>query len=90
MVPRGPWIPQSGALPSQQEASRVTRQERREPRGGALTFKRLGLEVTHVIYFTYTPVPGTSHMALPGGRGTEECHLAGRLGRREEPDMQAH
>lgn len=88
-MPRGPWVPQCGALPSQQEASRVTWQGRREHRGDTLTFKRLGLEVTHVDS-TYTPVPGTSHMALPSVRGTEECHLAGRLGRREEPDIEAH
>lgn len=67
----------------------MTWQGRREHRGGALTFKCLGLEVTHVDS-TYTLVPGTSHMALPSDKGTEECHLAGRLGRREEPDIEAH
>lgn len=83
--PQGPQLPQSGALPSQQEASIETVAEHR---GGTLTLKCLDLEVTHVTS-TYTLVSGTTHKALANCRGAEKCHLPRRLGRREDPDMQA-
>lgn len=85
-MPQGSQLPQSGASPSQQEASRVTMAEHR---GATLPLKCLELEATHVTS-TYTLVSGTTHKALANCRGAEKCHLPRRLGRRADPDMQAH